>query len=268
VPIEEGGLAIPPRAVKGVPGIERTKFLRNDKKVAYWNETGQYVNIRGLDQRVPKNPLDIRILGMSEWVRWARIESRWDLDQVVESYMGLKDQMNVEDRDDGLWILTWTYHHSPEWSTTWRVWVDVAHGFTPTRTEDRVNQHQHVEQESTTKWEEINGVWLPVHFSANSTSFGGRIVRQYVFDIAWEQVNAQIPQSLFTVEDFAAPARVGIVDDSLGQKILVRRPDYTTPTNSAPLRSLGIRWWLAGSLAALGAMLAAIWFYRRRYVRT
>lgn len=119
--------------------------------------------------------------------------------------------------------------------------------------------------QSEATWERVNGVWVPKTYTIEKRSGGPGSEKIWRYDhvLHWESVNTQLPDGLFTAEDFGI-AKGAAVIDYRGQKPIIDRvigmPDsphlgevLQEVTPSGPPETAG---WSAGRKALVVAGLA------------
>jgi hypothetical protein len=269
-----------PQALKAESkkGTLNAKYYRTKRKSAYWVAGTPAIHVGRPDSLPPREALslfDVRALGLYSWVE---LQRGYTFPKLVEHYLRLDSDLDVNDSDRDQWVLTWSYRGKND-EAEWRIWVNVAQGFTPVRAEQRERwthsgqQDWTVVQSFETKWDRIENVWVPVVHEMLVTPYKSKARWERSFTIAWELVNRPVREELFDHKTFGAPDSVGVTDRSLGQPVIVRPyqlpPGMKIPEKQGQAKRAGFGFWVVvGSNALLLLGGAAFLLYKRRATRT
>jgi hypothetical protein len=251
-------------------GVISYKFFDNGKKAGFWSEEEPQINVMASlgSKAFPNVDLeyfDVRALGMYDVTSQQRQKH---FKELFDSYAAMKVQTEIDRSDPAVWIIKWA--HSDElMDSEVLISVDVRNGFTPNHFQVRHRSRKrdegwHTAQEFVTKWEKRQEVWLPVSHNYIYTPSKGSWRKEVNFGIAWEKINEPIDPELFDYKGFSAPDRVGVVDTSLGQGIMLK-PIGPPPAGASRWRIVSL---FALALLALGAVVAGgVVLKRRRQAR-
>ena len=169
----------------------------------------------------------------------------------------------VDKSNPTIWLFIWSA--SDKFSENeWKMWVDVEHGFTPVRYENRERETGHdswwMIQTYKTKWDQKDAVWVPVRHEIVMTPNKGKWRQEIAFDVKWENINQPIGNDIFDYTGFGAPDTVSVIDATLTQPVVIKAgvnpSEKGAPVN--PDRRKLILWGLAVGLA-----LMAVFYFRR-----
>jgi hypothetical protein len=121
-----------------------------------------------------------------------------------------------------------------------------------------------VEDDTQTKWKQINRTWVPTKITAKTTIVPGASELR----LNWESVNTGISEKVFQMEGLKLPKRTKIMNYKLGKPIqegLVGE-DTSTLADSTEGLSGRFKWLMAINATLLLAIVAVVWWRRR--VRT
>lgn len=237
------------RASTSKRGTVAAHFLRTPEKSAFWVEGQEVITLHGPTYKIPRllHPFDLKAFGIACQNDLSRNLS---VQEILGQYLS-RPMPVVDERGDGLWELIWSI--SDRTMVDWRVLVNVKEGFTPIRSQLRERPNASVEwdvtEQSQTEWRQQNGVWVPVYFSNDAGGKGGKFRYSRQLQLTWTDVNGEIDKGLFSIDNFGAPAAVGIVDMRLGDPVTLR-PHELPPAGD-------FRWWKSGWVIGL-VVLAAI----------
>lgn len=145
--------------------------------------------------------------------------------------------------------------------------VDTEHGFTPVlyrgdtlyKANSRFPGKTEVYYEATAKWEQLDGVWVPVHH--RHVKGDGTVVREY--KISWDWINKDIDDKEFTLEALGVPDDVPkIYFDEKGRGIRKSVPPLSFGEDRAIRRRTNP--WIRWGGYSLGFFLIALALLRYR----
>lgn len=255
-------------------GILTKRFADDGIRVTVWNSNQPMIAIaqtRDFPDVRSTGYIDIR--GITLFDRLS-INKGLSLDQIFDNFSEhySKLEQSIEKIDESKWILNWLVSDEMG-STKWSLTVDIESGFMPqvyqceSAPVKDVNQDDKwiLEWRNKTEWKQVNGAWVPVfhEFYTPSSPFS-KIVERTIFHLAWENVNAEIDDQLFTYKTFEVPDDVAIQDASGSDTVWIKPFPGSSPPAAVikPARDM-LRTVLVVLNLLIIALLVAWYLFRR-----
>jgi hypothetical protein len=243
--------------------ITRKYFRTADQSVAWVTYTDR-INITK-----PDGPMfgrfrffDVKAMGLYDW-RHIAPNRATTLEEILGAYQknGLTKSVDTSDPQS---VKLSFLHDTNNRGDELRYWVSPKEGFSVLRSEIRTRNGTEtagqwtVNEESRTSWDQIKGVWVPIHCEMRLLK---TVSEQNIsLDFKWKSVNEALDDSLFNWKDFNAPASIWVVDSRYGEPVVVRNPkERNLIVAVSPLRL-----WLILLNAAVVLFLVLIYLYRRK----
>jgi hypothetical protein len=222
-----------PGKVKAVfkQGTVSSKYYKDKGKAVLWEDGRASIDIVASASRPPKQQpgyFDVHGMGLYSVIDLGR---RYDLRDLLDEYSKIKrTEVRPSSDQQDVYVMEWTSPDDPL-VVRWRLWIDVAHGFTPIRLEQSERPREVADimplvQSFQVRWEQREGVWVPIRQEMSVTPTNRKWKRTDTLEITWESVNKPVPDELFDMKSFEAPDSVGIVDVTLGEPVVVKAPDF------------------------------------------
>ena len=143
--------------------------------------------------------------------------------------------------------------------------IDTEHGFTPIfyrgdtlyKPNSKFPGKIEVYYEATAKWQQINGVWVPIHH--RHIKGDGTVVREY--NVSWDWVNKDVDDKEFTIGALGVPKDVQKI--YIDEKLQAILQDTSLPKEQHT-RQRGNRAWIRWVGYSLGFLLIAFALLRYR----
>ncbi len=215
-----------------------TKYAKTEDHSIYWKHDSPYsVNIYSPNWSPDffGKTFDVRILGLGYWGDFTMSGT---LPKILAFYRQDKP-VDIVNEDNSLVRVVWIYGKNLNRKRT--LWVDKSNGYAPVRLE--VCYRDGVPSDSTiwpdpcmvsnVAWQQFDGVSVPKSYNIEyrPPRGAGRFTKcELVFD--WESLNTTLDDALFTVAGMNLPLNTTVIDNRLGQPIIIGKVGFAFPVDS------------------------------------